>query len=224
VDGAAAAVVALVGGPFLYIHLVAGYAPAPLGLGSASPTSAADAPTSGPSAATDGTWTVTKGSVVGYRVKEVLFGQSHTAVGRTSSVSGSLGVRGPAIRTGKFTVQMSTVTSDESRRDDQFNGRIMDTAAYPTATFVLSKPIRFGSIPSVGASRTLGATGELTMHGTTRTVTLDVTGRYTGNQLQVTGSIPITFSDWNIGNPSFGGVVTTEDHGTLEFLLVLSPS
>jgi hypothetical protein len=30
------------------------------------------------------------------------------------------------------------------------------------------------------------------------------------------GSIPITFADWNISNPS-GGPATTADNGTLEF-------
>jgi hypothetical protein len=35
------------------------------------------------------------------------------------------------------------------------------------------------------------------------------------------GQIPITFADWGIGNPSFAGVVSTEDNGLLEFSLVL---
>src|SRR5207247_1727924 len=99
----------------------------------------------------------------------------------------------------------------------QFNGRIMDTETYPTASFVLSQPIRLGSIPAEGVTGTARATGELTMHGTTKTVTFTVTGRRTGNAIQVSGSIPITFAEWNIPNPSFGPV-TTEDHGTLEFL------
>ncbi len=32
------------------------------------------------------------------------------------------------------------------------------------------------------------------------------------------GSIPITFADWNIANPSFGPV-STDDNGVLEFAL-----
>jgi hypothetical protein len=40
-----------------------------------------------------------------------------------------------------------------------------------------------------------------------------------GSVVQVAGSIPITFADWSIPNPSFGGVVTTDDHGVLEFAL-----
>jgi hypothetical protein len=37
----------------------------------------------------------------------------------------------------------------------------------------------------------------------------------------VTGSIPVTFADWGIPNPSFSGI-TTEDHGTVEFLVNLT--
>jgi hypothetical protein len=52
-------------------------------------------------------------------------------------------------------------------------------------------------------------------------VTLNATGRYAGSTFQVVGSIPITFSDWNIPNPSFGPV-STEDKGVLEFALNFS--
>jgi hypothetical protein len=38
----------------------------------------------------------------------------------------------------------------------------------------------------------------------------------------VAGDIPVLFSDYNIQNPSFAGFVTTQDHGLLEFLLILS--
>ena len=38
----------------------------------------------------------------------------------------------------------------------------------------------------------------------------------------MSGSVPVSFADWNIPNPSFGGVVTTEDQGVMEFLLNLS--
>lgn len=72
--------------------------------------------------------------------------------------------------------------------------------------------------PRGGEERTYEATGELTLHGVTRSVTFEVTGRITGSTFEVAGQIPITFAGWNIENPSFGPV-TTEDHGTLEFSL-----
>ncbi|MDP9069876.1 MAG: YceI family protein [Actinomycetota bacterium] len=82
----------------------------------------------------DGTWRVTAGSRAGYRVKEVLFGQDAEALGRTDDVTGAFDVRGTSVAAGWFSVDMTTVTSDESRRDNQFRGRIMVVATYPTAT------------------------------------------------------------------------------------------
>ncbi|TMK87212.1 MAG: YceI family protein [Actinobacteria bacterium] len=223
--------VAAVGGPFVYIHFIEGSAPPPLTLSSPAGTATAGAtPASGGATvsgrsgdAADGTWNVSSGSVAGYRVNEVLFGQSNTAVGRTSSISGSITVSGTSVTAGAFTVDLASVTSDQSRRDAQFNGRIMDTATYPTATFTLIEPIDFGSIPARGTERTLEVTGRLTLHGVTRAVTFEVTGRYTGSAIQVAGSIPITFGDWSIPNPSFGPV-STEDHGVLEFELDFLPA
>src|SRR5438094_546838 len=116
-----------VGAPFAYIHFVQGKAPAPLTLGSASPVATTTATASSSAgattgstdsgSATDGTWKTSNGSVVGYRVKEVLFGQSNVAVGRTSQVTGSIVVTGTKVTAGTFTVDMTTVASDESRRD-----------------------------------------------------------------------------------------------------------
>jgi polyisoprenoid-binding protein YceI len=221
--GVAGLGLALVAGPYIFFHFVEGKAPAPLGLASPSSTADGNATTGSVSASSnpDGTWAVTSDSVVGYRVTETLFGQSNEAVGRTSQVSGSITISGTTITAGGFTVDMATVTSDESRRDGQFDGRIMETTLYPTATFTLTQPIGLGSIPSEGEQRTFQATGQLTLHGVTKTLTFDLTGRWSGSVIQVAGSIPITFADWNISNPSFGPA-QTEDHGTLEFLLDLT--
>jgi len=204
-------------GPYVYIHFIEGKGPAPLTLTTTSPASTASDSTGSFDA--QGTWSVTAGSLVGYRVKEVIFGQSHEAVGRTSDVTGTITVSGTTIESATFTADMTTVASDQSRRDSQFQGRIMNTASFPTATFTLTKPIQVGAAPADGVATTHEATGEFTIHGVTRTVTFSLTGKRSGATFQVSGSIPIAFADWNIGNPSFGPV-TTEDDGVMEFLIV----
>ena len=221
---AAIEVVALaVGGPWVYIHLIQGDAPPPLALDS-TPGSSSDAGSPGVDQGTgDGSWTVTDDSIIGYRVREVLFGQSADAVGRTSAITGTMTLDAATVTDASFSVDMTTVTSDESRRDEQFNGRIMATSAYPTATFTLRDPIDLGSLPETNTDVAATATGELTLHGVTNTVTFDVTGRYTGSKVEIAGSIPITFADWGISNPSFGPV-TTEDNGILEFSIVFVPA
>ena len=215
--GVIAGMLAVVVGPWTYINLIAGEAPAPLTEATTTQSeSAAPASTS-----TDGTWNVARGSLVGYRVDEVLFGQNATAVGRTSDVTGSMDVSGTTIETATFTVDMTTVASDEQRRDNQFHGRIMQTSTYPTATFELTEPITFDGIPSVGSTVTKTVTGKLTLHGTTKVVNVDLTGERTASGITVKGSIPIVFAEWDIPSPSFGPV-TTEDNGILEFALNFS--
>ena len=218
---AAAVVVLAVGVPFIYIHFIEGPAPAPLGLGAtASPgvTGSGQATADTPLA---GTWTVTTGSRAGYRVNEVLAGQDNVAVGRTSSVAGRLTIRRTTVTAGAFTVRMATIRSDRSQRDAQFDGRIMDVATYPTGTFTLTRAISLAPVPATGKVRTYRATGNLTLHGHTRQVTFGLSAERTAAQIRISGSIPIKFADWDIPNPSFAGFVTTQNHGVLEFLLVL---
>jgi polyisoprenoid-binding protein YceI len=212
-----------VGGPFLYIHVIEGNQPAALSLNDV-PTTSPGATVSATSAATpasvNGTWTVSSGSQAGYRVHETLAGQSTTAVGRTSSVTGSLTIAGTTVSAASFTVQMGSVTSDRSQRDDQFHGRIMDVAQFPTGSFVLTKPIQLGTLPTIGTTVKVAATGKLTLHGTTRPVSFTMSAKRSATQIAVTGDITISYGDYGIDNPSVGGFVSVGQSGTIEFLLV----
>jgi len=226
--GTAVLVVLLaVGGAFVYIHFISGPAPAPLSLkpgGSPSPSPAATAPAAatqpaGAPAALAGTWRVASGSVVGYRVDEVLAGQDNVAVGRTATIAGRMTIAGTTVKSARFTVQMATIHSDESQRDAQFNGRIMETGTYPTGTLALTSPIVLAPVPGDGVIRTYHATASLTLHGRTRPVTFALQAEREAGGIEVSGSIPIVFADWGIANPSFPPFVTTQNHGELEFLV-----
>jgi polyisoprenoid-binding protein YceI len=211
------------GGIWLYIHVIEGPAPAPLSLkqaASSAPSATASGGT-GTVSASDiaGTWKVASGSQVGYRVNEVLAGQNNIAVGRTSDIAGNLTIRGTTVTAASFTVQMATIKSDQSERDAQFNGRIMQTSAYPTGTLTLTSPVRLGALPAEGAATTYHATASLTLHGHARTVIFPLQAEWTGAGIDISGSIPVVFADWGITNPSFAGFVTTQNHGLLEFLV-----
>ena len=71
------------------------------------------------------------GSFVGYRVDERYLGVGvRTAVGRTSAVTGSVTVRGDRIEGADLRADMTTVRSDQARRDDSLRSR----PSRPTAT------------------------------------------------------------------------------------------
>jgi polyisoprenoid-binding protein YceI len=224
-------VVLAAAGPFVYIHFF-NSTPAALSLSPGNSTTSAQASPGGSTSAggststgpVAGSWTVGSGSIVGYRVNEVLLGQSATAVGRTSDVTGHLTIAGSTVTAAAFSVPMATVHSDKSQRDAQFDGRIMDVSQYPTGTFTLTSPIDLAPLPAGGVIKDYTAHGRLTLHGTTRAVTFALTAERKGSQIEVSGDIPVPFSDYDIANPSFAGFVTTQDHGLLEFLLVFSKS
>jgi polyisoprenoid-binding protein YceI len=217
-------VLAVVVGPFVYINFVQGDPPEKLSFSDVTTSSTArgsSASTTAPPVGVDGVWSVGGSSQVGYRVPEVLFGQSTEAVGRTGAVTGSVTIAGTTVSDATFTADLTKVTSDEGNRDRQFQGRIMDTASFPTATFTLTEPITLASLPANREEVTVKATGDLTLKGKTNAVTFDLTARRNGDTVEVNGSIPIHFADYGISNPSFGPASVGDD-GELELLLVLT--
>ena len=167
----------------------------------------------------DGEWVISAGSEVGYRVDESIHGFDTTANGRTTSVTGELTIEGARVTAGQFSVDMTTFASDEGRRDSAFNGRIMQVSTFPTATIVLTEVIEFGEVPEDGTSITATATGDLTLHGVTKSVTFQVKATFESGRIGVLGQIPVVFADYDISDPSFASV-TTENNGLLEFVLI----
>lgn len=216
-------------GPFVYINVIKEDAPdkpsvddvSSTGDSSTSTSSAAGAPAD--DGTIDGTWTVQQGEEVfaGYRAKEVLFGQDADAVGRTGDVTGTLTASGTTITAVDITVDMTTIESDESRRDGQFQGRIMSTSEFPTAEFHLTEPIELGSLPAEGEKVTVEATGELTLRGVTQPVTVEIEAKRQAGTLVVSGSAEIDFDDFEIPDAS-GGPATVGRTGSFELLLVFA--
>jgi len=210
--------IAAVLGPLAYFRLQ-GKAPAKLGLPTASGVG------NGPVVAgpVSGAWTVTTGSQAGYRVQEILFGQSHTAVGRTSKVTGGMVISGTTVDAADFTVDMTSVTSDQAGRNVQFRDYILKTGTYPHAEFRLTEPIQLRSVPAVGVVVSEPATGAFTLRGVTRVITFALNAERIGNAIDLNAEIPITYSEWKIPNPSFA-VAQVGKTGTIEVLLHLVPS
>jgi polyisoprenoid-binding protein YceI len=208
------AVVALVVGGYAVLALTGDDAPPPPRLEGAP---AQD----GAAAERAGRWhpVAPAGSFVGYRVDERYLGVGvRTAVGRTSAVTGTVTVDGDRVQAADLRADMTTVRSDQARRDDALRSRAIETDRYPSARFTLAGPFAL----SARARRT---TGTLTLHGRRATIAVDVRGqRLSGERLELVGSAPIRFASFAIEPPSVAGVVTVSDRGVLEFRLVLARS
>ena len=208
-----------VAGPWVYINLIKEDAPDALSLEPAVTTTAGEVQQ--PTNATDGEWAVVADSVVGYRVKEILFGQDTEGVGRTSAVTGSLTITNNEVTSAEFSVDMTSLISDSSRRDRQVNNRILDTATYPTATFALNDPIVLTPEALAGSDLTVNTTGTLTLRGVTKDIPITLVARLVDNVIEVNGTIEIVFAEWQIPDPSVTAIVV-EDRGLLEFLIRFS--
>jgi polyisoprenoid-binding protein YceI len=206
-----------------YFMVFAGSSPQKLALSSPTPT-ASGSPTASASVGIGaGSWTVASGSVAGYRVREQLASLSapSDAVGRTSSITGSMTITqsGSAytVSAATVTVNVNTLTSDRSMRDQRIHQMGLESDRYPTATFVLTTPIDLPAGATTGQVVNVSAIGQLTIHGVTRTVTIPIQARLTGTQVEIAGSITFPFSQFGMTPPSIGGFVTVQDNATMEF-------
>jgi polyisoprenoid-binding protein YceI len=174
----------------------------------------------------DGTWSIDpsvgsfsdfSGTFVGYRVQEELASiGAKTAVGRTPDVEGSLKIEGATVPEARFTADLTTLQSDESRRDGAIRGQALESDQFPTATFELTEPIELAKIPADGDTTNVDAVGTLTLHGVTKDV------QRTGDVIAVTGQLDIAFADYDIDKPESFAVLSIEDHGILEVQLFFS--
>ena len=205
----AVVLVILLGGFGFYWFFLRSDAPPRASLQIGTPSSTlADAPSTA-----DGTWTVQRGDAVfvGYRVQELFGGETvkATAVGRTPAVDGTLTVAGDQITTADVRADVSQLSSDKSQRDQQIKTRGLETDTFPDAEFVLTQPIALGSAPSQGQEVDVTATGDLTLHGQTRSVEIPLKARWDGGTITVAGGAEVSFADYGIERaeqrPGVGG-------------------
>ena len=226
---AAVAVLAIgaVAGPWVYINLIKDDAPEALTLEPSTTTIAPESSTTiavestttiAPASTIDGEWKVVAESIVGYRVKETIVGQKTEGVGRTSEIIGSLTIVDEQVTAAEFTVDMTTLKSDSTRRDRQVNTRILDTANFPTATFTLKEPITLTPEALAGSDFSVDTTGTLALRGVTKDIDLTLIARLVDDVIEVNGSIQIVFTDWSIPDPSISSIIVV-DRGLLEFLV-----
>ena len=198
-------------------------APTPTATPTATTTPAAEAASARPEGELTGVWTLSdRGeSFAGYRVREELATVgATTAVGRSSAITASLQFDGSAITAVEVEVDMTQLRSDQSRRDGALRQQAIETNTYPTSSFALTEPIPLDGVPAEGETISVTAVGDLTLHGVTRQVEIQLEGQLTDGLVVVIASIEIVFADYDIEKPRAGIVISVEDRGIMEFQLV----
>jgi polyisoprenoid-binding protein YceI len=139
-------------------------------------------------------------------------------------VSGTITVQGSAVPEATIDVDLTRLKSDSGRRDRELQQSGLELARFPGASFRLTQPIALPAAPTLGEPVTLEAAGELTLHGVTKPITMQLTARWNGESIDVAGQAPIVLADYGIQPPSVGGFVSVDDHGAFEVQLTFTRS
>lgn len=189
--------------------------------------------TSAAASGIEGTWTVdtetgvfdfetASGTFAGFRVQEELSTiGSATAVGRTGDISGSFAIEGTTVTEAEFEVDLSTLTTNESRRDSRVQDAL-ETDQFPTATFTLTEPLDLGDETADGEAVSVTATGDLTIHGVTAAVEFPLEAQLVDGTVVLVGSIDQTLSGYDVEAPSSPVVLSISDEFTLELQFLLT--
>ena len=159
------------------------------------------------------------------REKLAILPAESQAVGRTSAITGSAAFSGAnaslRVRNASFKVDVSTLKSDRSMRDEKIRSIGLESSTYPTATFVLAKPIALPSAAASGQAIKASAVGAMTIHGTTKTVTIPLEMRLGEAKIEAVGAITFPWEEFGMTAPSVGGFVSVTNSATMEFDLKL---
>lgn len=198
--------------------------------GSAAASGSAGPGTASTPAALTGTWSIADGSVVGYRVREQLGGVSALtdAVGRTSAVTGSATVEASdatvRVTAAAFEADVTQLQSDRSMRDRRLHTMGIESDTYPSATFTLTDPLDVPAVALAGSAVDVALTGDLTIHGVSRNVTITGQAQMSAGRIAVAASLTFPFSDFGMTPPNIAGFVSVQNDATLEVLLSLAKS
>ncbi len=162
-----------------------------------------------------------------YRVREQLANVSlpTDAIGRTKQISGSVMIKpdgsiDPA--NSKFVVDLSTLQSDRSMRDNFLRRSVLQTTQYPDATFV-PKQVSGLSWPLPKSGQvSFKLTGDMTIRDVTKSITWDVTGTVQNGQASGLAKTSFKFEDFNLNQPRVPVVLSIVDNITLEVDVALT--
>jgi polyisoprenoid-binding protein YceI len=186
-------------------------------------------PPAGQSQEAESRWVVTAtDSRARYRVREQLAGLDFPsdAVGETTAVTGTLvlGADGSVVaEESSFTVDLTTLKTDNDRRDGYVQGRTLETAEYPEATMVVQElrdlPV---PLPTTG-THSFTIAGELTLHGVTRATVWEATADFGEEAITGQARTAFDFAAFDIAIPSVARVLSVADDIRLELDFRLTP-
>jgi polyisoprenoid-binding protein YceI len=156
---------------------------------------------------------------VEYAVDEVLFGNKQITRGSTKDVQGefTLTVKDgtPIFSMSNLTVNLQSLASDNGLRDQAIQRQWLESAKYPTATFVATSVENVPADATAGKTYSFKVTGDMTIRKITKPVTFDVTVTLNGDSLTGEGITQIYMKDYGFTPPEILGRFAVSDPATI---------
>ena len=173
-----------------------------------APTAAAPAAPTAPATAASITHFQVAGdrSLASYTTREKFFNQPSPVfvTGMTAAITGNLNLdrttwQPAADPPSVITVDLRTLKTDSSRRDNAIRGRFLESDKYPLATFVLKQVAGVPQSYQEGTEVTVVLEGELTVREITKPVSWQGTAQVAGNTLTgKVGTSELLYADFGI--------------------------
>ena len=158
-----------------------------------------------------------------YRVTEQLarLPSPIEAIGYTESITGGIYINydGMPNANSVINIDLSSLKSDESKRDNYLRTNSLETTKFPEAVFEI-KDIKGFDIDSLMNLQKndfqMQLIGDLTVHGVTKTKIWDINATSELGKLKGKGTLSFPFSDFNMDIPKLFFIISVEDKITLE--------
>ncbi|MHB2251502.1 YceI family protein [Corynebacterium aurimucosum] len=154
----------------------------------------------------NGEWHVAQGTAynhtsAGFTIDEILPADKRTTSGSTKHVTGQATIKDGTVEEARIAVDMASLTTDKKVRDQNMKTKLFEVTKYPESTFTLTEPADVSAVPDDGSVVTVPLTGDLTIHGETKSVSQDFQVVRDGDTIILGGDIPISRLDFGIETP-----------------------
>ena len=172
---------------------------------------------------------VAPGSKASYRVREQLagFDLPNDAVGTTEAVTGSMVLLPDGSfdsNQSRLTLDLTTLTSDQSMRDNYVRTRTLEVATHPKAEFVPRRAQGL-TLPLASSGKvSFQIIGDLTVHGVTAESTWAATAVLAADRVTGQATTRFPFSTFQLQIPKLARLLSVDDDIRLELDLVLTRS
>lgn len=168
---------------------------------------------------------IVTGTKARYRVNEQLAGISFPsdAVGTTEAITGVIIVNpdGSIASGSKITVDLKTLTSDQSLRDNYIQTRTLETGKFPSMEVVPKKAVGLAAPLPAGNQTQAGfqLVTDTTLHGVTKEVSWNVVATLRPDGVAGRATTTVDFALFGMTKPSLARLLSVDDkiHLEIEF-------